>query len=569
MRRIIYIEWLCLLFIVLNFNVSCTDSKDSAKGGDGITDQSWTTGQTYKINAGQTLTFNFTALGSWTARSSSNALLTLNTNAGSSGKSSLSVTAQTSSQKQATVIIQVSGYSSNTTIKIELTNNAVTDKEINYHVDQYLKEAYLWNGEYKTLTPNFTQAYDAFLENTLMSMRTNTLDKKPNNDGTGGYSLFSYIRKLDPNLQSTARSAKEPKRLEYNYGIVNLLILVDQFDNYSFATKGVYPGSSADKTGIKRGTEIVRVNNQKITESNYLSAAYSLVQPTSASTIEVTDYNGKTYTINSAPIYANPILYHHVKNEIGYLVYNSFEAGFDQELFDVFKEFKSQNISDLILDLRYNGGGHVMSANLIASCIAGAQCNNKTFTEYRYNDERMRALNNIRPAEKFAYSSYENLGSISLSPGDLNLSRIYCLVSNASASASELVINSLRGIGVDVILIGTPTRGKNVGMEGVELTTATAKYELYPITFQSYNALGEGDYQNGFTPNFIINENGKDNEPFLGYSDFGTSGDVLYAKAMSLITGNAFAAPTSTRSVSRSSGIAMQSVEKGFIGMIK
>lgn len=565
MRRIIYTEWLCVLFILLNFNVSCTDSKDSEKGGNGITDQSWTTGQTYPINADQTLTFSFTAQGSWTARSSSNALLTLNTNAGSSGKSSLSVTAHASSQKQATVTIQVSGYSSNTTIKIELTNNAVTDREINYLVDEYLKEVYLWNGEYKTLTPDFTQAYDAFLENTLMSMRTNTLDKKPNNDGTGGYSLFSNIRKVDPNLQSTSRSAQEPKRLEYNYGIVDLVVVEDQLGNYYFTIKGVYPGSSADKAGIKRGTEIARINNQKITYSNFSSAAYSLVLPTSASTIEVTDYNGKTYTINSAPIYANPILYHHVKNKIGYLVYNSFEAGFDQELFDVFKEFKSQNISDLILDLRYNGGGYVMSANLIASCIAGAKCNNKTFAAYRYNDERMRAFNNVRPVEKFAYSSYENLGFISLAEGDLNLSRVYCLVSNASASASELVINSLRGIGVEVILIGTTTHGKNVGMEGVRLTTATAKYELYPITFQSYNALGQGDYQDGFMPNSSIDEN----NPFKGYSDFGTSGDVLYAKAMSLIAGSAFAAPESTRSASQSSGIAMQSVEKGFIGMIK
>ena len=78
----------------------------------------------------------------------------------------------------------------------------------------------LWNDDYKLLTPNFRQAYDEFLRNTLLSMTTNTLDKKRNSNGT--YSLFSFIQKLDPDLQ-TSRSAKEKKTLEYNYGFVNFI----------------------------------------------------------------------------------------------------------------------------------------------------------------------------------------------------------------------------------------------------------------------------------------------------------------------------------------------------------
>lgn len=170
-------------------------------------------------------------------------------------------------------------------------------------------------------------------------------------------------------------------------------------------------------------------------------------------------------------------------------MYSAFESGFDQELFDVFKEFKSQNITELILDLRYNGGGDVTSANLMSSCIAGDFCVDKTFASYRYNDERMKALGNQRPIQKFAYSQYDNL-STSLSAGGLKLQKIYCLVTDDSASASELVINALRGIDIEVILIGTTTHGKNVGMEGVELTAGTDKYLLFPITFQAYNAKG-------------------------------------------------------------------------------
>lgn len=95
----------------------------------------------------------------------------------------------------------------------------------------------------------------------------------------------------------------------------------------------------------------------------------------------------------------------------------------------------------------------------MSSCIAGDFCVDKTFASYRYNDERMKALGNQRPIQKFAYSQYDNL-STSLSAGGLKLQKIYCLVTDDSASASELVINALRGIDIEVILIGTTTHGK-------------------------------------------------------------------------------------------------------------
>lgn len=205
--------------------------------------------------------------------------------------------------------------------------------------------------------------------------------------------------------------------------------------------------------------EITEIDNQRITTTNVQACYSKLIKPSSPTSIKVKDKDGKVYTINSGPIYANPIIHHQVNEKIGYLVYSAFESGFDQELFDVFKEFKSQNITELILDLRYNGGGDVTSANLISSCIAGDLCIDKTFASYRYNDERMKVLGNQRPIQKFAYSQYDNL-STSLSAGGLNLRKIYCLVTDDSASASELVINALRGIDIEVILIGTTTHGK-------------------------------------------------------------------------------------------------------------
>lgn len=565
-----------ILFLLLGILASCSDDKDSILDGNGLKENSWSSNKTYSIVAGQTLEFTFNAQSSWTAQSNSATLLTLNTNSGNSGKNTLKVTANKSSELQATITVKVNGYSSDSKINFKLSSGEAQDNEVNYAVDQYLKEKYLWNDEYKTLNPDFTLAYDKFLDNTLMSMSTNTLDKKRyiNGNGTPYYSLFSFIQKLDPDLQSI-RSTVEKKVLEYSYGFINLTSVrysKDLDPKVFLAVQGVHPGSSADQAEIKRGVEITHINGQILTESNWYNNYINLLMPSSPNTLTVKDYNGKNYTINSGPISLNPVIRAQVNaigtRTIGYLAYSAFQAGFDQELFDAFKDFHNKNATDLVLDFRYNGGGHVISANLIASCVAGQYCEGKTFASYRYNDERMKVLPDNDKIEKFSYSGYKNLNNISLSAGGLNLKHIYCLVSDNTASSSELVINSLRGIGIEVTLVGTTTRGKNVGMEGVVITTAAAKYELYPITFQSYNANGFGEYEKGFTPEFIIDENSPNGLNFDGYGEFGTTADPLYAKAVSLITGtNTF--KSLTRSTNQPTGRALSTPEIKRIGMIK
>lgn len=245
-------------------------------------------------------------------------------------------------------------------------------------------------------------------------------------------------------------------------------------------------------------------------------------------------------------MYKNPVLFKQVKgtggHKIGYLVYSGFEAGFDGELFDAFKYFKGENVTDLILDLRYNGGGYTISANLIASCIAGAASEGKVFTNYRYNETRMEKSTEEQRRQLFLYSNYANLGT-SLSAGGLGLTHIYCLVGKGTASASELVINALRGIDVEVTLIGEQTVGKNVGMEFEDMTVRDNAYRIVPITFQTYNAKGFGDYETGFTPDKLIDEKDPYNETnvFYRYREYGSDEEFLYAAALEMITGRASA----------------------------
>ena len=227
---------------------------------------------------------------------------------------------------------------------------------------------------------------------------------------------------------------------------------------------------------------------------------------------------------------------------IGYLNYSGFDAAYDNDLLHALRDLKAQGISELILDLRYNGGGHVMSANMLSTVIAGSQADGQVFAYYRYNDDRMADVEGTaeetqmeyveavdRFKEEFYYGDYDGAD---LSREGLGLQRLYVLTTASTASASELVINSLRGIGIDVVTVGETSNGKNVGMEGRYLDLEGYTYEMFPITFQSYNADNYSIPATGVTPD-IAAADWDDNN---GYMPFGLD-EPLIAAAIEDITG--------------------------------
>lgn len=559
MKQVHYFSLLLFLSVAVAF-ASCTDDDDKGNGV-GITNHSWTAGKALEISMGHSATVTFNASADWTA-STKSTWCNLSATSGKTGANTLrlSVNSTSATDRTATITLTVAGYSP---VNFEVTqkgsSQTVTeDMELNEQVNKYLREKYLWNDEYKTLELDFTKYYEDFFYDALGNMTTNTLDKKfyVGNDGKTHYTIFSYIEKR--NLVSTTRANKPIKKeLTYSFGITGITAVTigTQSDHTTyFCIQGVYPDSPAAKAGIKRGSMISQINGNLITASNINDYYFSLLAPQSAFNLrlkeeDVKEKTDRTVDLTSQAMYCNPVILNKVEeingHRIGYLVYSSFDASFDQELFDAFKGFKGK-IDDLILDLRYNGGGHTISANLIATCIAGKASQGKVFAAYRYNAERMKKQNNKKDEELFAYSYYPNLET-SLSAGSLDLPRVYCLVGNGTASASELVINALKGIGADVILIGEQTTGKNVGMEYTDLTVKENTYRLAPITFQTYNAEGFGDYEKGFTPDIIMDETNPNNEAstFLIHRDYGVDNEPLYAKAVELITGRK---PSTTRS---------------------
>lgn len=548
-----------LVFLLLATFVALTSCSDEEENKTGIADQNWREGAEMSISTTQDVTIRFTAYDKWVANVTSGAnWCKLSSTSGNKGSQSLivSVTGETTTDRTATVTIS-SGSSTSSfkvTQKSSGTAGDAQDAVVNREVDKYLSENYLWNDEYKALTKDFNQSYEDFFDGNLLKMNTNNLDKRPyiNNEGKTEYHLFSYIQKL-PDISAT-RAIEIEKELAYSFGITGITpVAIGSQTDYTiyFCIQGINPDSPASEAGLKRGAMISLVNGSKITDSNFNEYSHNMLIPDAAISYTLTEdiieegqvAGTKEYPLTARAMYANPVIFSKVCEEyeghrIGYMVYSAFEAGFDEELFKVFKDFKEKNVTDLILDLRYNGGGHVMSANLIASCVAGSSCSDKVFAKYRYNEERMKKIDSSKSEEKFSYAKYANLGT-SLAAGDLSLKRLYCLVGNGTASASELVINSLRGIDIEVTLIGETTTGKNVGMESVNMEINDNTYRVAPITFQSYNAKGFGEYENGFDPNVPMNELNPYNETnvFYIHKEYGTDKEPLYAKAIELITG--------------------------------
>ncbi len=202
--------------------------------------------------------------------------------------------------------------------------------------------------------------------------------------------------------------------------------------------------------------------------------------------------------------------------KVGYVLFNEHSRGAQDALITAFKGLRDAAIQDLVLDLRYNSGGFIYIAQTAASMVAGPGVDGQLFESVRFNDRR----SNESVSETFRFSTRVQRGESVYGAGDplpqLNLPRLYVLTSQLTCSASESIVNSLRGIGVQVILVGDRTCGKPYGFYRKD----NCGQAYFPIEFQVYNAAGFGDYQDGFPVQCRVAENprsalGSTTEPLL------------------------------------------------------
>lgn len=304
---------------------------------------------------------------------------------------------------------------------------------------------------------------------------------------------------------------------------------------YGYVTY-VIPNSNAATKDIKRGDFFTKVNGVDLNLENYRELLFG---DTDTYTLDIATVVNNTITPTNKPdvtltkeegLQENPILIKKVIDynglKIGYLLYNSFVANYDEQLNDAFGEFKTANINELILDFRYNGGGRGSSAIQIASSVYGSKTN-ELFMKRRYNSKIQSILNVGEGENNFTDKTIDGT-----TLNTLDLSSVYVITSGSTASASELVINGLEPY-VNVIQVGTTTVGKNefsntlvddidngyfYSQNREENINPDNQWAIQPLFGRVENADGFSDYTGGLVPDHVLGE-----DP----ANLGVLGDVI------------------------------------------
>lgn len=275
------------------------------------------------------------------------------------------------------------------------------------------------------------------------------------------------------------------------------------------------PGTPADGTLI-RGTRILTVNGIDVVYGGATQAEIDTLNntlfPATAgvtATLVVRDPGAsanRTVTLVSQNLVSKPVnrtrvLTDGLGNKTGYILFNTFSPfSSENDIVTAMQGMKDQGVKDLVLDLRYNGGGLLAVASQLSYMVAGdARTTGKAFERLRFNT----AAGTLNPVTGGANSPtpfYKTGLGFTVANGTalpaLNLPRVFVLTTESTCSASEAVINGLRGVGVEVILVGGKTCGKPYGFYPQDNCGET----YYTIQFQGVNELGFGDYADGFVP---------------------------------------------------------------------
>ena len=271
--------------------------------------------------------------------------------------------------------------------------------------------------------------------------------------------------------------------------------------------------SPSGQMGVTRGWQITAINDDANLSydgngphvTKVINAVYYDNQATF--TFKKPDGTSTTNTLSKAVYQINPVLFDSVytvngKN-VGYFVFNTFSSVVNnngptltkQELDRVFTKFQSANISSLIVDLRYNGGGSVRTAEYLDSLIAPSSVKGKEMYQYKYNDKLTAMASQIGLEDKVLFAG----------GGSLQLDNVFFIGSNNTASASELTLNNLKPY-MNVKLVGDTTYGKPVGFFTFHITDFDSTHkekdlaDLYAINFETRNANGDGGYFTGLVP---------------------------------------------------------------------
>ncbi|MCR4860855.1 MAG: hypothetical protein K5910_09350 [Bacteroidales bacterium] len=319
-----------------------------------------------------------------------------------------------------------------------------------------------------------------------------------------------------------------------------------------------YPDSPAAKAGLKRGDYIVKVNGKTMTASNYVDIVYDELM--GGDTLVATLYGGETKTLNAVEMYENPVILSKTFDcdgkKVGYLVYTSFTLESYKDLIEVCKGFKEEGVSELILDLRYNGGGFAYAEEFLASMLApedvvksGAVLSTEVFNESltAYYKEMGYDTKTCFTTEFSFKSDSGETTSFSTDGANVGLQSLFVITGSGTASASEALIGNLTPY-MDVILLGEQTHGKYCSgwmMEAVDfyedyaeqLNAETVREgKKYTDNWGLYVMVGRFANKDGVTrcmPDGITPDYGCEDDPQDGYQ-LGDPQETMLAQALQL-----------------------------------
>ena len=266
------------------------------------------------------------------------------------------------------------------------------------------------------------------------------------------------------------------------------------------------PNTPAAAQNIGRGASILSVDGADLVNGSDVDTLNAGLFPTAAGshTFVIQDQGAtstRTVTMTAGQVTETPVQNAHVlpapNASTGYILFNDHMATAESELVDAINTLKAANVTDLVLDMRYNGGGYLDIASELAYMIAGpTQTAGKFFERETFNDRNPFDETVAEDTTDF-HSTGQGYSLVTGFPlPSLGLGRVYVLTSADTCSASESVINGLRGAGIEVDLVGGTTCGKPYGFYPQDNCNTT----YFAIQFQGVNNAGFGDYADGFTP---------------------------------------------------------------------
>jgi hypothetical protein len=368
----------------------------------------------------------------------------------------------------------------------------------------YFDEAYLWREEVPAVNAD-AAAYSGSHVGTALAAYFDALVSPAVTASGAPRDRFSFMTStrewnqlsaagvsLGYGLEWSRRSATPPRELRLAY---------------------VEPGSPAAQAGLQRGDVLVTVDGTSADAGDAAGVAVlnAALYPSRAGEVHNFVFSRPSSgallspSLAAAEVSLNPVPLSRVISaadgaKVGYLLFNDHIATSEALLINAVQSLRDQGVSELVLDLRYNGGGYLFIASELAYMIAGpGPTSGQVFEQLRFNSRRQAETSSANARTPFYDTSCVLVNgncSQSRSLPTLGLSRVYVLAQNGTCSASEAVINGLRGVNVEVRLIGGTTCGKPYGFTAKD----NCGYSYFPIEFVGTNAKGFGDYADGFVP---------------------------------------------------------------------